>query len=683
MASIIRVVLAMSIILVIAPVVLCQGDAPKAELRVNEDPKASADEKYYIEVKADVPLKDSVYRALGGDKPPQIGVLISKKQPVPASGSFRNLLRVSPADNGTRTLFRMYLPDSMAPFANLAKKNFSIILTNLYVDSADEPQIRAISVDRVLSRDLATDYPVCRRNQFGMSVTYDATDAYSRKRATQLYEYLEALRNDPSKLKQVNIRVEPLTQKQVESLFATHITIAPAKKTDLAGLFSACFATDSNIPSEKFDAELLLTKDAPDEFAQPNIVTGLSGISAEANAVVFPDKEKAVGIRPIDKDLNIAVSLVSSVKDVEQPDKTTLRQRNTIGTLDLRVGLFRDVTQLTVRKAKAGVIEVKKFCGPVTAFSPATAITAGAVEFAGDPFGIAPGQTLSGVIVGAEQCLHFKYLSAGKVIDHNPGHPEDPIFPPFMSLLEPPDTTAGTYNIFTPFYFDAKVSNGKITEDTSSLNRVVFGLQDELRYYTNNNHFPTYFRFIFQGNHASDRDFKQREFKGTFEFRPVLGPLNHPFDPLNAGFRRRELCPDCKPPYKLLPIRYGFEFVPVIGAEIGKTYWRHRPAEALKPSDTVRRLYFGLDATIYPTPRWSLTASEVFYLRGESKTDRQHNYFLGESSYRLSRFDADRISHSVYFSWERGGQPPFDDPDVNVLKVGYRITGTTVFSRFR
>jgi hypothetical protein len=119
-----------------------------------------------------------------------------------------------------------------------------------------------------------------------------------------------------------------------------------------------------------------------------------------------------------------------------------------------------------------------------------------------------------------------------------------------------------------------------------------------------------------------------------------------------------------------------------LGAEIGKTYWRHRPAEVLKPSDTVRRIYFGLNTTVYPTPQLSFSASEMFYVRGESKTDRTHNYFLGESAYRLSHFDAGQASHSVFFSWERGGQPPFDDPDVNVLKVGYRITGTTIFSRF-
>jgi hypothetical protein len=185
---------------------------------------------------------------------------------------------------------------------------------------------------------------------------------------------------------------------------------------------------------------------------------------------------------------------------------------------------------------------------------------------------------------------------------------------------------------------------------------------------------------VFQANHASDRDFKQREFKGTFEFHPIFGPLNHPFDPGNARISDRSLCPGCKPPFKLIPVRYGYEFMPVIGAEIGRTYYRRRPAEALKPSDTVKRLYFGIDTTIYPTTKISLTAVERFYIRGESPDDRYHNYFLGEFNYHIGRLAAGRVAQGVFFSWERGGQPPFDDPEVNVLKFGYRISAATLFS---
>ncbi len=682
MVIVARLFVVLSLLFLTASFVSGQDDLPKAVLRVNEMAGAKAEQEFYIEVTADVALKDSIYQELTRPGPPTIGVLTSKGQPLADSGSFKNLLLISPQDNGSHKVFRIYLPHSFAPFTDFEKKKFAVVLTNDYKSDADVSQIRSISVGRVLGRELATDYPVCRRNQFGMSIAYDLKDEYSVERAKQLYDYLDGLRRNPAELRKIKISVEPLTREQVETRYATGMTIAPRNRADLQGLFSVCLSTDGNVPTEKFDAKLELP-DPPVELVDPPVVPGLGGLAEESDPIVFPDKEKGVGIRPVDKDLNVAVSYVSSVKDEEQPDKTFLRKRNTVGTLDLRVGLFRNLTQLTVKSIKTDTVAPHKECGTVSEYKPGTAPGVSKIVIGRKTLDVAPNIELTGFKSGDSRCLHYKWVGLlGEITDRNPGHPEDPVITPYISAMEDPDTTAGTYNIFTPFYFDAKVSTGKITEDTSSLNRVFFGIQDELRYYANNNRFPTYYRFIFKGNHVSDRDFKQREFDVNIEFKPVIGALNHPFDPSNTRYRPRELCPDCKPPYKLLPIRYGFEFVPVIGVEIGKTYWRHRPAEALKPSDTVRRLYFGMDITLNPTPRWTLSASEIFYLRYESKTDRQHNYFLAESSYRFGSFHAGQGSHSLFSSWERGGQPPFDDPDVNVLKFGYRLTGTTIFSRF-
>lgn len=685
---------ALLLVLLVAATAAAQDDLPKALLRVNEDDKAKPAEKYYVEVMMDVPLRADIYKALGEPHPPQIGFLLGKGTPVDPTASFSNTIIVSPADQGNRTRYRIYIPADMAPFTDFGKKKFSVVLTN-YLNDAGQPLVRVIPVDQVFSRALATDFPVCRRNQFGMSVDYDRSDLYSVQRVGQLYDYLTALKANPTNLQGVKISVEPQTRKQVETHYVTNVTVYPATKADLNnnGTISACFATDGHIPTEKFDAELILPADAPMEFVEPKVVTGLSGLAAEASPAVFASKEQAVGLRPIDKDLNVALSLVSSVKDVEQPDKTTLRQRNTIGTLDLRVGLLRSVEKLpkvTVngQQLGSGAVSEKKECGPVESYTAPTAAAEGSIKIGGFTLPIEKGIVLPGVLIGAQQCVHYKYLGLGNggpvapISKANPNRMSDPVFKPFMTGLEPPDVTKGTYSIFTPFYVDAKVSTGKIIKDTASLNRVVFGTQEELRYYANNNRFPTYYRFIFQGNHASDRDFKQREFKGTFEFRPVFAPLNHPYDPTNTTVRKRELCPSCKPPFKLLPIRYGYEFVPVVGAEIGRTYFRHRPAEAVKPSDTVRRVYFGFDSTLYPTPNVTFTATEMLYVRGEKKDDRLHNYFLGEFAYRLDNFSTARAAHSVFFSWERGGQPPFDDPDVNVLKIGYRITATTIFSRF-
>src|ERR1041384_6378545 len=142
----------------------------------------------------------------------------------------------------------MFVPDDMKPLNDFGKKKFQILMTGDYVDSAGQPQIRAIQVDRVLTRDLVTDYPICRRNQFALSFAYDipnpGDDPYLKKRAEQLYDYLDGLKHDPGQQQKIKIDVEPLTRKHVESRYVTGITIDPKKKTDLAGIFSACLSTD-------------------------------------------------------------------------------------------------------------------------------------------------------------------------------------------------------------------------------------------------------------------------------------------------------------------------------------------------------------------------------------------------------------------------------------------------------
>jgi hypothetical protein len=41
------------------------------------------------------------------------------------------------------------------------------------------------------------------------------------------------------------------------------------------------------------------------------------------------------------------------------------------------------------------------------------------------------------------------------------------------------------------------------------------------------------------------------------------------------------------------------------------------------------------------------------------------------------------MTQSVFFSYERGGQPPFSTPDTNALKLGYRIQWDGWFSKRR
>src|SRR5262249_30445222 len=53
--------------------------------------------------------------------------------------------------------------------------------------------------------------------------------------------------------------------------------------------------------------------------------------------------------------------------------------------------------------------------------------------------------------------------------------------------------TSAHYVLVTPFFVDAKVSTGKITKDTLSLNRILLGTQGEYQYLYNNETYPTYF----------------------------------------------------------------------------------------------------------------------------------------------------------------------------------------------
>ena len=656
---------------------------PKAVLHVTGD-RSKGTDQYFIEIVMDTDLKQSVFDDFKNGKQPVIGVLASKGMPVSGLGP------IVPADATDRKRFKLDLDRSTEPLKDFADQKFTILLTD-FKDDSGKNQIRAITVERELEREIATDFPVCRPQQLSMHFNYNSKNF---ARALEVYRALDHLKQSPNELAKIQIEVEPLTKKSKSTLNVESVKLFPVKENGLLAndTVSVCFETDKDVPTEKFDTRISWPTSVPPELVEPALILGLSGGTVEPAPPVFVSKEKAVGVRPIEKDLDIGVSLVSTVADVEQPDKSLLRKRTTRDTLDLRLGLFRNVTQLTVKGVRdTGDFPEQTICGKVgKTFTAATSTVMGTIVIDEVEIGIAPGidvESVAKVQPGTQQCLHFVYPAPTDaahrmaVGEKNTLHPSDPIFTPYIGSLVGRDSIAGTYSIFTPFYIDAKVSNGKIDKDTTSLNRIVFGVQEEFRYYQNNFRFPTYYRFVMQGNHASDRDFKQKEYKATFEFKPIFGSLNHPFDPTNTSGEKRQLCKDCKQLLKLIPPVHGFEFVPLVGAEIGRTYSRRKPAAALKPSDTVRRVYFGLDLVLNPTARFELKGSEQFYIRGESKTDRYHNYFLGEVSYRLVSFNHGRAAHSVFFSWEKGGQPPFEDPDVNVLKFGYRVAAATLFSR--
>jgi hypothetical protein len=257
---------------------------------------------------------------------------------------------------------------------------------------------------------------------------------------------------------------------------------------------------------------------------------------------------------------------------------------------------------------------------------------------------------------------------------------------PFKPCDELPKTpsTRSLYRVFTPFYLDAKVSTGKITDDTLSLNRILFGTKADYHWRLNNTAYPTYFVFTGKFSNASDRDFKQAEYKGTFEFKPVWSVLNHPLANRQALTQPAVIIDENNgsDPTKIFQRNEGgYEFVPLIGFELGRTWARRQPAAAILPSDTVKRLYVGMDITLNPFSRTTLSLTDTFYFRFEArKTDPRDNYFKGSIDFRLGKVgDNNRIAHSIYFSFEKGQQPPFSDSGVNALKLGYRIRGTNVF----
>lgn len=237
------------------------------------------------------------------------------------------------------------------------------------------------------------------------------------------------------------------------------------------------------------------------------------------------------------------------------------------------------------------------------------------------------------------------------------------------------------YRFYTPFYIDASASTSRIDKDTLSINRVVFGTEHEWRYYgfkknsqtgnTITSPYPTFHRFILRGNHASDRDFKQLEFTGTFEYAPILGKLNHPLY-LNWKFKEGQRVPG----------NFGYEIKPRFGFTIGKTYKRRNPAGAIKESPNVRRFHIGLDMTFNLTRYVALTVNDTLYIRGEAPDDRVHNYFKGSFEAPIGR-PFENTVQSLFMSFERGNKPPFATRDANVFKLGYRIRSEGWFNLFR
>jgi hypothetical protein len=243
-----------------------------------------------------------------------------------------------------------------------------------------------------------------------------------------------------------------------------------------------------------------------------------------------------------------------------------------------------------------------------------------------------------------------------------------------------PESRYDLVTFWTPLLVDAKVSTTPITQETLSLNRVVVGTEREWRWYGRSK-FDNTFRLLGRASNASDRDFKRAEVKGSIEFIPLIGALNHALID-RSDFVRMELDPAHR--LREIPAKLGWEVRPLVGAEFGRTYVRGRPAEFLTtlPRVNLRRAYFGLDLLLN-IKAMTLTMSDLFYIRGESETERKQNYFLGQFDVPLSGISNEHVSQSIFLSFQRGKLPPFNKVGVNAFKIGYRIRSLGWFDRYR
>lgn len=243
-------------------------------------------------------------------------------------------------------------------------------------------------------------------------------------------------------------------------------------------------------------------------------------------------------------------------------------------------------------------------------------------------------------------------------------------FAPWLNInLSPPRKVQ---HLLTPFFFDSKIASGKITKDTLALNRILIGSEYSIKYIRSTkvdqaDKYVFRFRYI----NASDRDFKRIEGKFNFETNFLFAKLNQPLSE-KTDLQIGTINPDAG--FKVIPLGwFGYQFQPVVGVDLGRTFRRKRDVFDIEDeSDFVRRLYFGGDMKFNLTRHFNLTLSDTFYVRGETPKDRGRNHFevLFETPLGSIRQNA---AQSIFFSFERGDEPPFNSPAVNAIKIGYRL----------
>lgn len=87
----------------------------------------------------------------------------------------------------------------------------------------------------------------------------------------------------------------------------------------------------------------------------------------------------------------------------------------------------------------------------------------------------------------------------------------------------------------------------------------------------------------------------------------------------------------------------------------------------------MRRLRVGAEMKFSLGPSVNIRLSDTFFVRGNVKGGAHtRNYFSGTAEVPLGNRSTN-YAQCLFFSFERGDQPPFSSASVNALKFGYRL----------
>lgn len=230
----------------------------------------------------------------------------------------------------SRKRFRIYLQDKNS-FLDFKKKNYLIDFS----DFTNEQNTRKRwhqSVASPVTRTISPSLLDCQSGPkfIGFLLKFEPLVEYQFNR---IHKWInDELKQKPSNLK---LEVQAKNANNKESVDVKRIFNISNKRPG-TNTISFCVETKSILPDENFSAKITFSgSQAPIEFLQPSVVPG--GIEGVKPAEVPNAKidEKEVGARDLDKNLDIAVAVTSSVVEKEE-NGVKFRDRENKGVFDVR-----------------------------------------------------------------------------------------------------------------------------------------------------------------------------------------------------------------------------------------------------------------------------------------------------------------------------------------------------------